>query len=301
MSRPPSGITPKKFIKEKTNESPIKSSPAAVVDDDELPPRMENAKSSPNPGSTSLPDTGRNTRTPSRPSTPQQTVSSASALPIHAGFDLMAIKATLKQVEQDLDSRSEPSSSTPATPSLKRPNRSTLVPPQFPHRAHSVPESHTSLHQRSNSLDDGSAVVPPEVDRGPRMASLKPIGNEAPVGSPFSQIQNQAFFLSSPRGDVVPSWGTPKNISPTTAKPSTTSFSSLPTPSLNSYTFGNPFASPGHDRTPVLSFGIGGEPDAKPFNQDEPTKGYAWDLPPLGAEKKSTGTLDTALGANPWS
>jgi hypothetical protein len=63
----------------------------------------------------------------------------------------------------------------------------------------------------------------------------------------------------------------------------------------------NLFASPGHDRTPVLSFGAGGEPDAKAFSQDGASKGYAWDLPPLGMPKKSTTTMDAAFGTNPWS
>lgn len=220
-------------------------------------------------------------------------------LPIHAGFDLKAIKDALKEVQQDPGARSR-QQATPAT--TKRPSLSDLVPPQFSHRAHSVPESHaqeTKSHQRSNSLDDGYAIVPPGLDRGPRTADFTPTSNEDLVSTPLSQ--NQSLFLSSLPSDVVPSWGASSTsvnniFSPTTAKPFTTS---LPSPPTNAYSaFNNPFASPGHDRTPVLSFAVG-ELDAKPFTQSASNKNYAWDLPPLGTEKKSS-TVD-AFSANPWS
>jgi len=262
---------------------------------------MENVKASPRPGSISLPNTGRNTPTPSRPSTPQQQLTSQAAdLPTHAGFDLKAIKDALKEVQQDPDARSR-QQPTPAT--TKRPSLFNLVPPQFSHRAHSVPESHTQetkSHQRSNSLDDGYATVPPDLDRGPRTADFTPTGNEDLVSTPLNQ--NQSLFLSSLPGDAVPSWSASSNsvnntFSPMTAKPFTTS---LPSPPMNAYsTFSNPFASPDHDRTPVLSFAVG-ELDAKPFNQSVSNKSYAWDLPPLGTEKKSS-NADASFSANPWS
>ena len=274
------------------NGSPIKP-PAAgiVVDDDDLPPRMETPNTSPKPGSISLPNTARNTPISSRPSTPQQGSSQSSNLPIQAGFDLKAIKEALNEVEQ-ADNQ----------PSSKRPPLSNLVPPQFAHRANSVPEScavsETSSHQRSKSVGEGYAVVPPEVDRGPRTAGFT---NEDLVGTP--QSQTHSLFLSNLPGDAVPSWSasTTSVNTPATAKPFGTSFSRLPSPPLGSVNFNNPFASPGHDRTPVLSFGVGGEVDAIPFDHRGGMDRLAWDLPPLGTGKKTTTTVDAAFGANPWS
>lgn len=285
----------KKANRMENNGSPIKPPAAAIVDDD-LPPRMETPKASPKPESTSLPNTGRNTPISSRPSTPQGSLP-ASNLPIQAGFDLKAIKEVLKEVKHDADTK------PPSTLIPKRSSLSNLVSPQFLHRPNSLPESYaipeTSSHQRSNSVGDGYAVVvPPELDRGPRTAGFT---NDDFVGTPRGQTHS--LFLSNLPGDAVPSWGasTGSVNTPATAKPFSTSFSRLPSPALGSVNFNNPFASPGHDRTPVLSFGIGGEVDAKSFDhRGGADGGMAWELPPLGTGKKAT-TVDTALGTNPWS
>ncbi|KAF8167185.1 hypothetical protein B0H34DRAFT_4113 [Crassisporium funariophilum] len=137
---------------------------AAVIDDDDLPPRMTSSPAphgSPQVGPT-LAASATNTPTPSRPTTPSNDPSASSShLPLHAGFDLSAIKDVLHEVEED------PSKSKPPIPT-KNPLTRLAPPPVAPPstRSQSTPPVaqylETSSNARSSSLDYGYGSQPQE-------------------------------------------------------------------------------------------------------------------------------------------
>jgi hypothetical protein len=184
----------------------------------------------------------------------------------------------------------------------------------------------TSARQRSTSLDESQGQITFSSvdleDRGPKTANfLSPKdekfntlpsyaksvsaftnsdvkGSSIPLGLGANSIMNnRAPFLSS---EVVPPLGATLSFndfeSPTTAKPSMSTFSLSPS-SSNHSVFVNPFASPDHDRTPVMSFGaVGEEMDVDSFVV---SKNQSWEMPRLNTEKPTI--LDPGLNTNPWS
>lgn len=304
------------------------------IDNDELPPRMESAHALTSPESTSVPNSGRTTPISSRPSTPSQP---SSSLPIHAGFDLNAIKGVLKESEHELLDKTKPAvlgvnTSPPShsAPSFAKKSffSQLALPPVSAHRSHSTPPSQVPeaiARHRSTSLDEiqGQLILSSVdlEDRGPKTANIlsprdenyNTLPSHSKSVSAFtrpevkdslgmhtsSTMNSRAPFPSSLSNDVVPSWGsstlTSNDVeSPTTAKPSLFNFSL--SPSSNPSVFVNPFASPDHDRTPVMSFGSVGEEMG--ISSSTTSKNHTWEMPRLSS--KST-TLDPGLGANPWS
>jgi len=276
------------------------SNGTATSEDDDLPPRLDSAHASPRPETISLPSSGRNTPSSSRPGTPSQQPSSAAPnLPTHAGFDLTAIKEALKGVKHETGIKIRPSvlDSKPqlVTPLALRNERPQSVPPPLP--------LEPKAHQRSASLDldDNHNVLTvnlPEENR-PKTAdftsqsggdSFGALGASTSLG--LASLGRDTLYLSTLPDDVVPTWG-----SPTTAKPLTSSFTSLPSPP-NTFAFVNSFSAPGHDRTPVLSFGTASELSMNSFSNGGVSRNDKWDLPPLGNQKKAS---DPGLAANPWS
>ena len=300
-------------------------------DNNELPP----THASVNPEITS--SSGRCTPTTSRPGSPsQQSQSLASNLPIHAGFDLNAIKGVLKEAEPESVDKNKPPvlgvAASPQSHSAPYPAKKSFfsrlaTPPIATHRSHSTPPSQvleTSARHRSTSLDESQGQITFSSvdleDRGPKTANfLSPkdekfnsLPSYAKSVSAFTKsdvkgssislglgansiMNNRAPFLSS---EVVPASGATLSFndfeSPTTAKPSMSTFPF--SPSSNSV-FVNPFASPDHDRTPVMSFGaVGEEMDVDSFVV---SKNHTWEMPRLNTEKPTT--LDPGLNTNPWS
>ncbi|CAA7265018.1 unnamed protein product [Cyclocybe aegerita] len=338
VSRPPSTSTFANFKKSDlpgANGSPLKGPPAtAPADDadDDLPPRLGtptgSAHASPKVTPLSLPGSGRNTPTPSRPSTPS---SSTSHLPLRAGFDLAAIKNVLDEVEHGAD-----------TPSTAKPPSRLAPPPIAPPstRSQSTPPTQVqgaNSHPRASSLDlEYGFVTAPSYsveERGPKTVGSTPREDGVPAfgrSSDFSSASPSSAFgrpsafddgyaarpttttssFSALPDDVLPAWDasnvslSPATESPATARP----FNTLPSiPSLP--TMPNPFATPATSMvmppsiptsqfasTPGLSFG-----DANGSVTSSVTVGSApqWLIPPLGAPRKKT-TMD-GFTANPWS
>jgi len=178
------------------NGSPAKGVPT-VDEEDELPPRMDSAHGSPQIAPLPLPRSGKNTPTPSRPSTPSN--DPASHLPIHAGFDLNAIKNALQEVEKNPSkSFQAPSSSTSPPPPPK--SLTQLTPPPIAppsNRSQSTPPVQVvgaDAHTRASSLDNGYAVsqspsedkVPAGVGLGYRYPSRDDVTFAGP-SHPFSR------------------------------------------------------------------------------------------------------------------
>ena len=142
------------------NGSPAKGTPT-VDEEDELPPRMDSAHASPRIAPVPLPRSGKNTPTPSRPSTPSN--DPVPHIPIHAGFDLNAIKNALQEVEKNPSkSFQAPSSSTSPPPPPKSVTQLTpppIAPPS--NRSQSTPPVQVvgaDTHTRASSLDNAYAV-----------------------------------------------------------------------------------------------------------------------------------------------
>ncbi|KAJ3511532.1 hypothetical protein NLJ89_g4039 [Agrocybe chaxingu] len=346
VSRPPSTATFANFKKNdlpSANGSPLKGPPAtAPADDadDDLPPRLGtptgSAHASPKVTPLSLPGSGRNTPTPSRPSTPS---SSSSHLPLRAGFDLAAIKNALNEVEHGVD--------TPSTAKLP----SHLAPPPIAPpsmRSQSTPPTQVqgaSSHPRASSLDlEYGFVTAPTYsveERGPKTVGISPREDGVPsFGRSFSDFSSASSSSLHPStsgfvrpssfddeyaarpmatttsfsalpDDVIPSWdASTVNLSPATESPATArpfnTFNTLPSiPSPP-----NPFAIPATSMvmppsipissqfasTPGLSFG-----DANGSVTSSTVVGRApqWSIPPLGDPRKKT-AID-GFNANPWS
>ena len=141
------------------NGSPAKGGPTVppVDEEDDLPPRMDSTHASPRVAPVPLPRSGKNTPISSRPSTPSN--DPAPHLPIHAGFDLNAIKSVLQEVEQNPNKsfQAPSSSSTSPPPPLTR-----LSPPPTArpsNRSQSTPPVQVvgpDAHHRASSLDSTS-------------------------------------------------------------------------------------------------------------------------------------------------
>ena len=152
------------------NGSPGKGAPTVppVDEEDDLPPRMDSTHASPRVAPVPLPGSGKNTPTPSRPSTPSNDPS--SHIPIYAGFDLNAIKNALQEVEQKASQTPSSSTSPPPPPkSLTQLSPPPIAPPS--NRSQSTPPVQVvgaDAHPRASSFDYGyGASQSPSEDKSP--------------------------------------------------------------------------------------------------------------------------------------
>jgi len=171
VSRPPSTST---FANVKnphlpTNGSPGKGAPTVppVDEEDDLPPRMDSAHASPRVAPVPLPGSGKSAPTLSRPSTPSNDPS--SHIPIHAGFDLNAIKNALQEVEQKVSHAPSSSTSPPPPKSFTQLSPPPIAPSS--NRSQSTPPVQVvgvDAHPRASSFDYGyGAPQSPSEDKLP--------------------------------------------------------------------------------------------------------------------------------------
>lgn len=187
------------------NGSPAKGAATvpAVDEEDELPPRMDSAHASPRVAPVPLPRSGKNTPTSSRPSTPSN--DPAPHLPIHAGFDLNAIKNALQEVEQNPNkSFPAPSSSTSPPPPPKSLTKLAPLPIAPPsNRSQSTPPVQVvgaDAHPRASSFDYGyGASQSPSEDKVPAgmgLGSSRADATFAGPSSPFSRSYSASSRLA---------------------------------------------------------------------------------------------------------
>ncbi|KAF9472576.1 DUF726-domain-containing protein [Pholiota conissans] len=326
VSRPPTTST------HADTKIPQSTSTAGKTDDDDedLPPRLDH--SSTNASSTidlAKASGSDKTPTPSRPSTPSNVndspAASTSKLPLHAGFDLTAIKNVLQEVEHDS------AKSTQAAPKASKSIFSQLAaPPIAPPSARSrstppVQMPETNAHPRASSFDSGSLheekMASSPVDAahdeltasfsrsfsatsrmGQDNASYYPSSTssyKSALQNSFNNPFDESNLSYSSRATTLPSsladdaWGQPSSSTSNSASISSTKAAySIPSMPLNPFA-GSSFASP----TPTFSFGAA---DGS-ITGSSGTQNDAWSIPPLGLQKKkSSSTLD-GYNANPWS
>jgi hypothetical protein len=271
-----------------------------------------------------------NTPTPSRPSTPSNDPSAASTskIPLHAGFDLNAIKNVLEEVKHE----SEKSSQTPSkaaksivTHLASPPNASPFARPQSTPPVQ-IPE--TNAHPRASSFDGKSqyqeriASTPmdsPQDDLTPsfsRSFSATPRLGQNDASSSYSTSTSLSFksvvqpsfnnpfddstYSHSTRSTTLPSiladdaWGAPSSSAINSSSISSTK-AAYSIPSLPSVT--NQYTTSFADTTPTFSFGAA---DGT-ITGSSGTRNDPWSIPPLGLHKKKSATTLDGFNANPWS
>ncbi|PPQ89966.1 hypothetical protein CVT25_009606 [Psilocybe cyanescens] len=240
VSRPPSTST---FAGLKhRSQSDGSSSKDAPGDDDDLPPRMDSSSSkATDDDNVTLAGSGsgRNTPTPSRPSTPSQDPSSSSShLPLHAGFDLSAIKSVLNEVEQDPSKAALPQTTpTPAKSLLTRLAPPPVAPPST--RSQSTPPfkmPETSSHLRSSSLDYEYGNSPTD-DRDP----FGRPANDDPTPSSFSKSLSLSSSPSSSSSRLDTMSGLSSTLSSSSSYASSSFYNSKTPTASSSF---NPFSHP---------------------------------------------------------
>ncbi|KAF8971813.1 hypothetical protein BDZ97DRAFT_1723539 [Flammula alnicola] len=332
VSRPPSTATFANVKKQQQPDGPASKavSTTAAEADDDLPPRMGSSSAdpsaSPRPEPLKLPGSGRNTPVPSRPSTPSNDPSASSSnLPLHAGFDLNAIKNVLQEVEHD-SSKSSQAPRTPAnfilgrlgTPPMASPSvRSQSTPPvqvpdinvnarsssldghgnlQQPQETSSSPVDYSTRDDltpsfsrsfsASSRLDENSASYPLSTSYSSSSLAKPSFNNFDEPGFAYS-ARTTTNSLSLP-DDIIPTWDASTSSLHIPSSSTRPSYSMPSPPSIL-----NPFAS-NITQAPSLSFGTsdGSIVGSSGVQSD------SWSIPPLGVKKKST--MD-GFNANPWS
>ncbi|KJA28393.1 hypothetical protein HYPSUDRAFT_62024 [Hypholoma sublateritium FD-334 SS-4] len=297
VSRPPSA-SPSVDIKGAIPNNSEKL-PSQKTDDDELPPRLDSS-------STTL-HQSEHTPTPSRTSTPPNdpAAASSSKLPLHAGFDLGAIKNVLQEVERG------PGKSAPISANAARERLATLpiAPPST--RPQSTPPPHmleTTEHPRSSSMeykntaaivDSPQDEVAPNFSRSFSASSQYNSSGRNNIPTPLAHSIRNAFDDSAspytPRNVTLPS-ALPDDIFPKWGAPSSSSLN-LPTAlSTDAASSSNSrFPSSIIDTPPTFSFG---GPGGSVSGSSE-SNNSSWNIPPLGVHRKKS-ALD-GFSSNPWS
>jgi len=276
--------------------------------DDDLPPRMQT--SSPAMSSTTITNSERETLTTSRPSTPPNDKPLSSHLPIHAGFDLNAIKDVLQEVEQD-PSKSQ----APPPPSAKKFSSRLASPPTAVpfKRPQSTPPNNQPIEDTApRSIARFTSREDPTTSSFSRSISENIYNGKDEQGdetyaimdrktiSSFNNFEDDLSYISRtprPRPDssltlpdgVAPPWGVSSTSPSVNTAPSSTDHSlyngRLPSPPV----MPNPFAS----SSSGLGFGSldGSVNGGVGFHADP------WSMP--SSVKKTT--LDSYASNSPWS
>ncbi|KAF8816142.1 DUF726-domain-containing protein [Phlegmacium glaucopus] len=312
--RPPSTATFAN-LKKNANDPPNKA--AVAEGDEDLPPRIQTSSPAPQIPSTTITNSEGEPAAISRPSTSPKENIPSSHLPIHAGFDLNAIKDVLQEVEQD---RSK--SQAPPPPSSKKFLSRFASPPtavQFK-RPQSTPPNNQPIEDtaprtitRSTSREDPttpsfsrsiSVNIPKERDQEYE-ETYDPSTNtdrKASISlatSSFNNFEDDLSYTSHtprprphdsiiPSDDIIPPWGTSSTSLYVNTPPTEHNLynTSLPSPPVML----NPFAS----SSSGLAFGSLDGPvhGAMGFQADP------WSIP--SSTKKKT-TLDSDAYSSPWS
>jgi len=296
--RPPSTATSVN-LKTDVNAPPNKA--VEVEDNDDLPPRMEMSPPAPSLESNTITNSGGEASALSRPPTPPNDNPPSPDLPIHAGFDLVALKNILQEVEQDASKSQAPA---PGLPTKKFFSRFTSSPSGVPFRR---PESTPPIKQHGSASREDlttpsfarsvSANIPnskdDEDDRtyGPstntdRKTSLTSSFNisEDNLLSRTPQLRpDDSISLSD---DIIPAWGASSTSVNTTSLSSNLPQydRSIPSPPVVI----NPFAS----SSSVFGYSDGLVSGGMGFQADP------WSIASTG--KKKT-TLDSYGSSSPWS
>ncbi|KAF9562246.1 DUF726-domain-containing protein [Agrocybe pediades] len=341
VSRPPSTATFVNVKKpEKANGNAPSVNPTPPIEDDDLPPRMDSSASHAQPTANTipLPSSRTTTPTPSRTSTPSNDPSASSShLPMHAGFDLGAIKNALQEIEQQDPSKV---SQVPLKTPLTRLSPPPIAPPSS--RSQSTPPSQvpeSSSQARSSSLDHGygggypasssqntagyssssSDMSTPSFSRS-FSASSRLEENEDVSASAYSSSSSSKLkpsFALNPFGDdsdyaseptPVPrlkadALSLPEDIVPSWGAPTPTTSNPMSRPPGFSALpsppeIVNPFASSSASSFgEVPSLSFGGV-DGSVVGSTSLQGDSAWAMPPLHTKKK---TVLDGFNANPWS
>ncbi|PPR06247.1 hypothetical protein CVT24_000919 [Panaeolus cyanescens] len=241
VQRPPSAATFAHVKRPSQSSVPSNAGAAAVTDvDDDLPPRLPSASESSPPKLNPADDqSGRTTPTPLRPAS-----ESTPELPMHAGFDLTAIKNAVQDAEIE-QAKASPvaTSSTVPTPQKKGFFGKLAPPPVAPptHRSQSTPPAlplDNEMLPRSASFE-----YPGTPSKNETIASLG-LGSSSTPSTPYSRSFSSGDVSS--RTDHLPSSSYRKTSLATTSFPedesqlSSSSFGNFPTPTVHSLSLGLP-------------------------------------------------------------
>ena len=258
---------------------------------------MPTSSPAPNLQSNTITDSGGEASTLSRPSTPPNDNPPSSDIPIHAGFDLVAMKNILQEVEQDASKFQDPA---PGSPTKKFFSRFTSSSPSgVPFRR---PESTPPITQPgSASREDlttpsfarrsvSNNIPNSKVDEDDRTYELSTnTDRKTSWTSSFNSVEDN-LLSRTPRLRPGDSLSLSDDINPTWAASSTSvnTTSNLPLYDRNIPSPANSFAS----NSSVFGYMDGSVSGGIGFQADP------WSIPSNG--KKKT-TLDSYGSSSPWS
>lgn len=251
-----------------------------------------------------------NTPTPSRTPTPSNDTpgGSLSKLPLHAGFDLNAIKTVLQEVEQETGKTAH-NTPTPVNATSGQLATLPIAPPSM--RSQSTPPVHiseTTNPPRASSLDykiptehadHPDDELTPSFSRAPsafeplqlnqsRVSQRRVQPTHNPLADPpFSSSTMSTALSSALPEEVYPTWDAPST-------PSLNHFAATNAPAFIPTSDSND-RFPSHTTNPTFSFA---GPDGFVSGSLE-SHNSSWSIPPLSSPKKKS-ALD-GFNSNPWS